>query len=80
MASHASDARKWPVDSGRVRYRPWLDRGDSATLPCGVAEPHGGDHFVMPQHDLCVAADQIVMVKSWPAAKGSSATLEYIPV
>lgn len=54
--------------------------GTSRRLPCAAAEPRGGDHFVTPQHDLCVAADQMVVVESWPAADGSSATLEYVPV
>ena len=53
--------------------------GTSRRPPCNATEPRGGDHFVTPQHDLCVAADQIVVVESWPAADGSSTTLEYIP-
>lgn len=53
--------------------------GTSRRLPCGAAEPRGGDHFVTPQHDLCVAAGQDVVLESWPAADGSSALLEWIP-
>ena len=66
------------VTQGRI----WATLGQEGTarrLPCTMAEPRGGDHFVTPQHDLCVAADQIVVVESWPAADGSSATLEWIP-
>ena len=66
------------VTQGRI----WATLGQEGTarsLPCSTAEPRGGDHFVTPQHDLCVAADQIVVVESWPAADGSSATLEWIP-
>jgi hypothetical protein len=53
--------------------------GTSRRRPCSAAEPRGGDHFVTPQHDLCVAAGQDVVLESWPAADGSSALLEWIP-
>lgn len=56
-----------------------LARGTPRRQPCAATEPRGGDHFVTPQHDLCVAADQIVVVESWPASDGSSALLEWIP-
>lgn len=48
-------------------------------LPCTSAEPRGGDHFVTPQHDLCVAAGQTVVLEAWPTADGRSARLEWIP-
>ena len=69
------------VTQGRI----WATLGQAQTggtqrrLPCSLAEPRGGDHFVTPQHDLCVAADQDVVLESWPAADGSSALLEWIP-
>jgi hypothetical protein len=65
------------VTQGRI----WatLDQPSDRRLRCGIAEPRGGDHFVTPQHDLCVAANQIVVVESWPASDDSSALLEWIP-
>lgn len=68
------------VTQGRI----WATLGPTQAAgitrrPCGAAEPRGGDHFVTPQHDLCVAAGQAVVLESWPAEDGSSALLEWIP-
>lgn len=69
------------VTQGRI----WATLGqiqtqaNSRRVACSTAEPRGGDHFVTPQHDLCVAAGQDVVLESWPAADGSSTMLEWIP-
>ena len=65
------------VTQGRI----WATLGQAPArrLPCRAAEPRGGDHFVTPQQDLCIAAGQAVVLESWPAADGSSALLEWIP-
>lgn len=63
------------VTQGRI----WATLGQARHQPCSAAAPRGGDHFVTPQHDLCIAAGQDVVLESWPAADGSSALLEWIP-
>jgi hypothetical protein len=65
------------VTQGRI----WATLGHvpARHMSCGTAEPRGGDHFVTPQHDLCVAAGQAVVVESWPVADGRSALFEWIP-
>ena len=63
------------VTQGRI----WATLGQARHPPGSAPEPRGGDHFVTPLHDLCVAAGQDVVLESWPAADGSSALLEWIP-
>ena len=64
------------VTQGRI----WATLGQTPrSLPCSGPAPRGGDHFVTPQHDLCVAAGQAIVLESWPAADGHSALLEWIP-
>ncbi len=65
------------VTQGRI----WATLGHSPVRgsTSSGAEPRGGDYFVTPQRDLCIAPGQCVVLESWPTLDGHSALLQWIP-